>query len=49
MQGVASTLFELVIWRLEVSIRIWKIIDTAKDNGECTNIRKDDTEIAVIQ
>lgn len=39
-QGVVFTLFELVIWRIEVSILIWTIIDTAKDNGDCTNIRK---------
>lgn len=49
MQGVAFTLSELVIWRIEVSSLIWKIIDTAKDNSDCTNIRKKDREIAVIQ
>lgn len=43
-QGVVFTLFELVIWRIEVSILIWTIIDTAKDNGDCTNIRKKKTE-----
>lgn len=44
MQGVAFTLFELVIWRMEVSSLIWKIIETEKDNGDCTNIRKKKTE-----
>lgn len=32
MQGVGFALFKLVIWRIEASILIWKIIDTAKDN-----------------
>lgn len=39
MQGVVFALVELVICEIEVSILIWKIIDTVKDNGDCTNVR----------